>query len=240
VFHDRLALHDPIVSFFVVFSLLATVSAFEKNGSKTLAFSAGVLMGLAILTKVYAAVCLVWVFAVAIAMAPLRKEAALVRLALVYFAGMVLPVVPLVPVLASAILSENPTAAKFLSGSGITRGTVAANVSLIHSWFKYYTSVPFELYCVACSVAALIRPGKLKIAMLACFTVSITVFAVALKVLFARYLVVMLVPMVLLVAMVSAEGLGRIKTLFSVHERGTSPRRQRACASGTGATVESE
>lgn len=181
VFHDRLALHDPMISLFYVWSLYAAVRAL-REGSVLLAAVAGLLSGLAALVKLPMILMAASVAAVAILAS--RGEWANRKRELAVFS--IIAVLMVSPFLPGAIGAVDVVGQKTHAEGGLGK---------ILDWLVSYNSWGFLAMFAACLATAVLRKDGVRWALLGSFLIPVFLLGQLLDVIFARYLLVTLVPL---------------------------------------------
>jgi 4-amino-4-deoxy-L-arabinose transferase-like glycosyltransferase len=190
-FHDRMALHDPLITFFIVFATILWLRALERD-ARLESFGSGVLMGLAIGTKVSAAMYLLWfgfLLLASLAGGDYRRTA---RLFLFFVLGLVAPLASLASLIYTSLTNQNQFADQFLNDGGGTGSRLTLfvlNLQKVFTWFRSYSSVPFVVLAVLSLIFCFRRPWGLHSAAAVTFVAVVLVHCLTLKVFFARYLV---------------------------------------------------
>ena len=188
VFHDRMALHDPLVSLFYVWALWASMEAF-RLGDKRFAAAAGLLCGLAAMVKFPMIFLFGTCVLVGISQLPRQRWRS---------------AWPLIAVMAAAVLPPFamlwPNRDKFLVSVGQyaqapDRLTLLnGNLSLVVEWFAGYNSV-WYLVLLAVAFAFTLKSRKpILIALLFCFVAPVLAMCASLSFFSARYILPILIP----------------------------------------------
>jgi hypothetical protein len=213
VFHERMALHDPIVACCVVWSLVVMNAALDRQ-SPVMAFGAGTLLGLGILTKATSGFAIPWFLLVAAGLfgiSGLRRRA---RTVAGYAAAVALPV----GAIAFALLRWGPLegATPLLLRTervGVWAG-FWANLGNVPSWVASFNSVPFAILAAVALVYGVTKPSWLKIGLAVCFLTSTAAHALLFKHWFSRYLLFMLVPLVAMIGIAISESAAAAATAY--------------------------
>jgi hypothetical protein len=209
VFHDRMALHDPLVSAFIAWATWCAIGAFDRASAWRMGL-AGLLMSLAALTKVSALIGVVWIVLILWAAFSPEELRARRRFAWWFVAGLVLPVIPFTKYVIESIVRSNVFANQFLvkTQSG-EQHVLAKNLRLIRQWFDAFNSPAFADVCGIAILFSVLRPRRLAWALLAGTLFSVLAHAAALKLMYSRYFVPTMLPLVMFVAVVIADWWGR-------------------------------
>jgi hypothetical protein len=203
VFHDRMALHDPLVSAFIVWSLVLMNVALDRR-SRVLGLCAGLLLGTAVLTKVTAAVAIPWPVLSGLALFGVDGVRRRLGVVVGFAAGLTVPVGSM----AFAILAlglDDQSVYLVQSADAWSWAGVWTNLGYPSIWYSGYNSVPFALLTAATLVYVLLRPSWLKAGLFLCVVLPIVAHALVFKVWVPRYLLFALIPLVVLMGIVIAE-----------------------------------
>jgi hypothetical protein len=212
-FHDRLALHDPLISLFLVWALFFLLKAIKSNDWPT-SFISGLLVGLTIIIKISALSGLFFLFLMLTTAVNRSNLRSYLKVLTAFIVGFTLPCLflflALIPYLDQIGVRSLQYTATFFSGGNplenVSRWQVfLVNLGKISNWYTRYNSIFFGLYSIGVMLLALARPNKLKLALL--FAILFAFFAHTLyfRIWFSRYLLPSLIPMVLLAALVTTE-----------------------------------
>jgi 4-amino-4-deoxy-L-arabinose transferase-like glycosyltransferase len=193
VFHDRMALHDPLVSLCMIWSMVFSVDAVRRKSPLSGAL-AGCLLAAAILTKINAAIGVVWVASIAVALWKGRDARGYIKTALAFLIGLIVPILPMLLAIERLGMSAGPAQATDSS-------VLWPNVQTAAMWFTTYNSVPFALLAAAALLESLMRPSRMKVCLLFSFLVSLLVHALVFKEWYPRYFIPSLLPLTILAGM---------------------------------------
>jgi hypothetical protein len=203
VFHDRLALHDPLVTALIVWSLVGMNVAFDRQ-SRPFGVVAGLLLGTAVLTKVTAGVAIPWPVLAGLALYGVDGVKQRAGVVIGFAAG----VTVLASSMAFAILVlglDDQSVFLVQSADAWSWAGVWKNLGDAPNWFSSYNSMPFALLSAVTLVYALLKPSWLKVGLCLCVVVPIVAHALVFKVWVPRYLLFVLIPLVVLMGIVIAE-----------------------------------
>jgi Dolichyl-phosphate-mannose-protein mannosyltransferase len=206
VFHDRMALHDPIVSFLVIWSMVVSVEALKRLSARRGA-AGGALLGLAILTKVNAAVAVVWVVLIAAALVDRGKLRQYVKVAAAFGTGLLLPVSAVIAVFAQAGIYRGGAFLQTPPGTGAVEGCWR-NVQSVASWLATYNSTYFAVLTGAVLLASIVMPRRVRCALASAFLVSLVAHAVLFTRWSPRYFLPSLLPLAMVTGVVTAGWIG--------------------------------
>ncbi|VAX20713.1 hypothetical protein MNBD_NITROSPINAE04-1540, partial [hydrothermal vent metagenome] len=170
VLHDRLALHDPFISFFQAWSFFFTAFGLKRQRMKMVCLG-GLFMGLASITKITALAGLALIFFMSLAI-PNRKKDYL-KSGMIFFIGMAIPFIFLIPQFIDTfdgfrLYLENFTgvpkdasniANMEVSDFGIER--FQHNLSLVIEWISVYNGYAFCALASLSIIVVFLKPSKL-------------------------------------------------------------------------------
>ena len=200
VFHDRMALHDPLVSALIVWSLVVMNVALDRDSS-ALGVVAGLLLGTAVLTKVTASVAIPWPILAGLALYGVEGVKQRTGVVIGFAAG----VIVLVSSMAFAILVlglDDQSAFLVQSADAWSWSGVWKNLGDAPSWFSSYNSMPFAVLAAMTLGYALLKPSWLKVGLCVCVVIPIVGHVLVFKVWVSRYLLFVLIPLVVLMSIV--------------------------------------
>ncbi len=210
VFYDRMALHDPLISAFVVWSMIILWAGLERQ-SKALAAVAGLLMGLAVLTKVTAALAIATPVLVVIAAGGWKQMRQRVG-PIAAFA--VFPAVATITMALGPVMGVQFGDQFIRDGSTGTLASVWESARSAPTWVSEFNSPPFTWLVGATLIGAVLAPSRYRVALGLAFLIGVIGHAVGLKLWFSRYLLPSLVPLVVLMGVVIAEwGTGAVSAI---------------------------
>ena len=202
VFHDRMALHDPIGSLLVAWSMVVSVEAALRKSAKLSALS-GFLLALAVLTKATNGLLAIGLVLIALAAGAWTGWRDGWKLAAGFLGGLLIPVSGMAAVLVTGVRGS----ANLLSSTapGAPAGRMWHNLQNLVSWVEWYDSLPFLILATAALICCLARPSRMKLALLVAFLVSVMVQAQVFNQWYPRYLLPSLLPLVALLGLTGAE-----------------------------------
>ena len=202
-FHDRLALHDPLISLFFIWSVYALLSAVRLENVQ-MAACAGLLSGLAALVKLpmlpLAASCLVLGFATI----PREEWMSRKKLAIGFCGGFLVPMLILIPN-AGIVFGGNIYRESGIGAANSSVGLLFGNIGRVFDWLTGYNSIGFVLGAAACAGLAIYRQDPLRMLLLALFAFPVLAMSFVLNVFYARYILATLLPLTLLMGLTIAE-----------------------------------
>ena len=199
LFHDRLALHDPLVVAFHVWALLAALYAFARQDLR-ISVAAGLLCGFAGMVKFPMLALVGSCILLGLAQLPRSQWIASWRVGAVMIASAVPPF---------AILWPNRD--KFLGSIGSFVGSQSPHVSRINlftenfaslvGWLAGYNTIWFLVLLGIVFCYALSHPTPIRVALAACCALPVLVLTASMTVFFARYLLPFAIPAAVLVGL---------------------------------------
>lgn len=203
VWHDRMALHDPLVSFFLIWAIVFFLAFLQRENRRGMLLLAGLFTGFAVATKITALVGVGWLVLLAAAYPGVRELRRKLRSALIFGAGALGPL-GLFAAGGKHFLSHRGPFLRPLDH------TPRGRLILIHArdmvdWITSYDSAAFTWFCGLVLVLAILYRSRVKTALLLSFLGSCAAYAIGLAVVFPRYLVPILLPMVMLAGIVTGE-----------------------------------
>lgn len=213
VFHDRLALFDPMVSCFTIWAIFFQVEAIKKK-HWVKALISGLLLGLAILTKTTALLNVLWLILISIALIEHRYLRSYSTIALAFFVGLAIPLILLAVIIGPYLTSFLEYTDRFTNASPDSlnrRGLIFVNLDKLYQWLKGYNSTYFILLLLLNFILILIRPSKITVALTLSFLISLTIHIYSLEIWFSRYFLPSLIPLILLLAIVSSDWLSQVR-----------------------------
>lgn len=220
VFYDRLALHDPLISFFVAWALgLFVIALRDLSPGRSLV--AGAFFGFALITKFTAGLFATLFVLLAIKELIWGQGRQSLRTSLAFVIGAALPVALVIGLIAS---EWRRTAGELLwyqrifltpLGSASVRWTqIGLNTRDLAQWFADYNTLFFGLVSLVLIAAAILWRRGIALVLVIALGAMVIAEIVLLKTWFPRYLVPCLIPLVILVG-VGADELGsRLLTLL--------------------------
>lgn len=201
VFHDRLALHDPISSACLVWSIVACVAGVTTR-SRLLGGIGGTLMGLAILTKLNSAIGILWIACIVSALIDWSKPKVYLRVCGAFVGGLALSSSAMfIAILKGGIEhSSHLRTGATETGSGV----FWLNVRTVVDWFAEYNSLPFTILVALALIESVRKPTRLTSALFLSFMASLVIHAVLFKEWFPRYFLPSLIPLVILIGTISS------------------------------------
>jgi 4-amino-4-deoxy-L-arabinose transferase-like glycosyltransferase len=202
-FHDRLALHDPMISLFHVWSIYLLLIAMQSNDLR-IAAGAGLLSGLAALVKIplfpLAAGCLLLGFI----RIPKDGWGEKKNLAFGFAGGFLAAMLILLPN-AGMLFGGNIYQETGIGAGASSVSRLFTNLGRVYSWLAGYNSVGFVLAAAACAWLAIRGHDPLRKILLGLFAVPVFGMSLLLNAFFARYLLVTLIPLTFLMALTAAD-----------------------------------
>ena len=193
VFHDRIALVDPLVTLLLSLSILFALKAINK-GKHLIAFFGGLLFGLAVITKVTALTCGATLLALAWAFGDdLTRQKR--RLTASFILGTTGPVVLLVVLALTDLANFTNVLSSFLGADKIGEdidylARIMQNTSTLVDWITTYNGRLFiAAVALAIGMSLTGKPSdrRITLALLASFLIITVSYLVAFKVWFPRY-----------------------------------------------------
>lgn len=203
VFHDRMALHDPIATAFVVWSIVATLDAVQRK-SPMRAGIGGILLGLAILTKAQAALIMLWLPLIAIALRDHPKLRSYLRTGLAFIACLVVTALPEAVIMLRSGMAASGQILN-LNASPDGHASFWSNVRTLSQWFSDYNSWPCSVLFIAILISTLVRRSRISCALGLSCILSVGSYAILFSAMVPRYFLPSLVPIVLLTALVVSD-----------------------------------
>lgn len=206
VFHDRMALHDPLIACFVVWSTFVLAVALDRS-SRGLAMTAGALMALAILTKISAVLAMALPLFVVVAPRGwrLREEWRAV------LAFGLLPTLAVLSMALGAVLGVHQ-GEQFLRGDEVRSWlSIWQTAMAAPRWASSFNTESFTWLAGLCLAAGILLPGATRAtsmtrrALALAFLAIVAGHAVVLKIWFSRYLLFSLLALVMLMGIVLGE-----------------------------------
>lgn len=217
-FHDRLALHDPLISCFIIWAIFFLIGALEDDNDRLKSFISGFLVSLATITKFSAIISLIWLLLISLVYIDFKNLRKYLPLLITFVIGIVLPLSIILFILLPHINQLIQYTDHFVSLSSATQSRwelVINNMTKTNNWFNQYNSIYFSLFSGLALLLTIWRPSKIKFALLLSFIITLVVYISSFQVWFSRYLVPSLIPMVMWLALVSAEWLTQaIKIIY--------------------------
>ncbi|MBI4666704.1 MAG: glycosyltransferase family 39 protein [Nitrospinae bacterium] len=220
VFHDRLAIHDPIICFFLAWALFF----FSISGSAKTpvpAVAGGVALGLAVITKVTAMVGLFFIFF--ILMAQRAQPRRVLRLALIAIPSAMVPLLIVLPkALANADVymdflhmfiggGDDSGSAEPLTLKRFWEERLILNSSLLYSRLSIFNGGAFIGLMALTGIWSVAKPTRIKTCLWLAFAVSASAYIVIFKGWYSRYYLPGLLPLAMLMGVALAEWLAAIR-----------------------------
>ena len=198
-FHDRLALHDPMISLFHIWSAYLFLIAVQRRDIR-LAAAAGLLSGLAALVKLPLLPLAAGPLLLGFIGLPRHQWAEHKNLALAYAAGLLAAMLILVPN-AALLFSGNIYQQTGIGAGSSSLSRLFTNLGHVYSWLAGYNTIAFVLAAAAAAWLAIRGQNPLPKLLLGLFAVPVFAMSLLLNAFFARYLLVTLLPLTLLMAL---------------------------------------
>lgn len=210
-FHDRLALFDPLVSFLMVWAILLLISSMKRRNWIP-SLMAGFLLGLAIITKIYAVVGVFWFLSIGFIYFDIKTKSGYLKIFVPVMIGVIVPVVTVlasvIPDFDSFLQSTIVDVSQFVGTSGDLESRLILlmnNSTELIGWFTAYNSAYFTAFSLVIVISVAVRPSRIKIGLLLAFLFSLLASVLVYRVFFSRYLPPILIPFVVLAGIVTAD-----------------------------------
>ena len=215
-FHDRLALHDPFISCFLIWSgFLIIEHRVHPHWFKT--FFSGLLLGLAIAVKITALTSSLWVLCFAYGWLKVKNNGHAKPLN-TFVMGIMLPLVVLLALLiphVPELIAIGRSNGRHFTGASVDLLSrwqlLVTNMTAVKDWIGEYGSLPFQILLVFVFIAAIVFPSRVKIILIFSFLMNSLLYAYVLHFWVPRYLIPNLIPLVMLIALVFAECARRMR-----------------------------
>lgn len=211
VFYDRLALHDPLISFFFAWAIGLFVNAL-RNRSYVRGLIAGVAFGCALITKLSAVLLAAVFLLLALMELTSGRGRQSLRTLLAFAVGAAIPGALVIgfiaPDLLRAVGELRWYQGHFIAplGSASERWSlIASNTGELIHWFVDYNTSYFGLLSVLLIVVAMVRRGGIAFALAIALCLMLLAQVVLFKTWFPRYVVPYFVPLAILVGVGGSE-----------------------------------
>lgn len=212
-FHDRLAIHDPMISMFHIWSVYVLLLAMQRDDVR-LAAGAGVLSGLALLVKIPLVILVGSCLAIGLFTIPREEWLSRKQLGVAFAGGLAATGVILIPSW-GMLFRTNVMYQSGLGAAQSSAGLFFQNLGLVFSWLSGYNSIGFVLAAAICGGLAIHGRDRMRILLLALFVLPVVAMSWVLGVFYARYILAALLPLTLLMALTIPE------LLFASEPEGT-------------------
>lgn len=199
VFHDRLALHDPLIVAFHVWALYFSLLAFERASLK-LAALAGILCGLAGMVKLPMLVLTGTCVVMGLAQLPRAAWLSSWRIVACLVASTLPPFAILWPNRDKFLGSIG----QFVAGETLQRSRVelfTENLGLVAGWLIGHNTIWFVLLLAIVFGYTLCAPSRVRVLLLVCAVAPVLALSLTMSVFASRYVLPFAIPATLLIAL---------------------------------------